>query len=304
MIPLNSTPDSSKPVQYRPVPFNFVDLEEKASDYLNKVKAEAMLLMTTTREEVARLREATLTEIENNRKDAAEESERVRTELSTLRKRLADEETHYKTKKDQLEGETLRLKSELRQNEDVARKKGYDEGLQLGQEEGFKKGYADGELQATIDYAEKIRHEASIQLAAQLETLLPSIQEMVDQLGMAKQSFLQLWEESAIGFAAAIAERAISRHLPEMVDVPLKLLREGLELAAGNAAVKIRVNPDDYEALKPQMDMLITQMSTAAKTEVSPDPRITKGGCLLETSFGVIDQTIESRIERIKMELV
>ena len=303
MIPLNNKPDPPQ-INYRPVPFNFVDLEEKASDYLDKVKAEAIQLTTRARDEVVRLRETTLTEIETNRREAAEESQRVRAELDILHQRLSEEEANFKTRKEQLEGEAIKLKATLKQNEDIARKNGYDEGLKLGQEEGFKEGYGDGELQATIDYAEKIRHEASIQLGAQLETLVPAIKEMIEQMVMAKQSFLQLWESSAIDVAAAIAERAIARHLPQMVDVPLRLLREGLELAAGNAAVKVRIHPDDYEALKPQMDILVAEMSVAAKTEIVPDIKINKGGCFLETSLGVIDQSIESRIDRIKMELV
>ncbi|MDR3197477.1 MAG: hypothetical protein LBU34_06355, partial [Planctomycetaceae bacterium] len=229
-----------KPVTYRPVPFNFVDLEEKAADFLARVKAEAVQVAAEARNEVARIRELArierekaLAEAEQARSNARHETETIRNQLSELHKHLQSEEDNFKKRKDQLESEVIKLKAQLKQDEDIARKNGYDEGYQVGYGEGKTKGYADGELQATIDYADKIRREAEIQLGTQLETLLPALKTMVERFETAKQSFLQLWEQSAIKVATRIAERAVSRSLPEMIDVPLKLLREVLELGAG-----------------------------------------------------------------------
>ncbi|MDR0335697.1 MAG: hypothetical protein LBI18_01255 [Planctomycetaceae bacterium] len=301
---------TQKPITYHPVPFNFVDLEEKASDFLSRVKAEAVQVAAEARNEVARIRELArierekaLAEVEQARADAHRETETIRNQLSDLHQHLQTEEDHFKKRKDQLESEVIKLKAQLKQNEDIARKTGYDEGYQVGYGEGKTKGYADGELQATIDYAEKIRREAEIQLGNQLETLLPALKTMVERFETAKQSFLQLWEQSAIKVATAIAERAISRSLPDMIDVPLRLLRESLELGAGSASVRIRLNPNDYETLQPQIDLLIREMVNAARTEIVPDTKISPGGCVLETSLGTIDNQIESRLERIEQEL-
>ncbi len=291
------------PITYRPVPFNFVDLEEKATDYLARVKSEALQLAAQARNEVARLRETTLAEIEQNRTHARQEAETLRKQLSDLNTKLREEEEHFKKRKEQLEAEAVKLKQSLKQNEEAARKQGYEDGKQLGYDEGKASGYADGELQATVDYAEKLRNEAEVQLGAQLETLLPALREMVGRLETAKQSFLLLWEQSAIHVAKTIAEKAIARELPEMVDVPLKLLREALELAAGGTSIKVRLNPHDYESLRPQVDILVTEMAHAARTEIVPDGKISSGGCVLETSLGMIDNRIEARLERIEQEL-
>jgi flagellar biosynthesis/type III secretory pathway protein FliH len=307
MKPEKPTP----PMTYRPVPFNFVDLEEKARSYLAQVKSEAVQIASEAREEVSRIRELarkerekSLAEVERSRAQARLESETIRKQLDDLHKRLQTEEENFKRRKDELESEAIKLKAQLKQNEDAARKTGYEEGKQVGYDEGKSQGYADGELQATIDYAEKVRREAEIQLGVQLETLLPALKTMIERLETAKQSFLQLWEQSAIKVASAIAAKAITRELPEMADVPMKLLREVLELGAGSASVRIRLNPDDYAALQPQMDILIREMSGAAQTEIVPDAKITSGGCVLETSLGVIDNQIEARLERIEQELV
>ena len=298
------------PMAYNLVPYNFVDLEEKATAYLAQINTEAKRVIAAAREEVERIRQTvaverdrSVAEIEQTRSQAKEEAETIRKQLDELRKRFQVEEDNFKTRKEQLESEAIKLKAQLKQNEDLARKKGYDEGKKVGYDEGHSKGYGDGEMKAMIDYAEKVQREAEIQLGVQLETLLPALKTMVNQLDMAKQLFLQQWEQSAVKVAEAIAAKAINRQLPEMVDVPLRLLRETLELGTGSTAVRIRLNKDDYEALQPQMDLLIQEMTRSVPTEIICDVSVSPGGCILETPQGKIDNRIETRLARIEEEL-
>ncbi len=286
MIPPTADPSTSTPPIFKPVAFNFVDLQTKAEDYLAKIKAEARQIMETARAEVAKLREEIRIEQEHSQTLA----EKIKTDSEAFNKRLAEETEFLDKKRKEVETDAYNAGYEL------GKKEGYDEGR--------KTGYADGELQASLDHDAKVKQEVQIQLAGKLETLLPSLQSAVGQIQTAQQSFLLLWEQSAVHVASAIANRAIARQLPEMVDVPLRLLREALELAVGCSQMKIRLNPTDYETLEPQIATLISELSGAAETEIIEDIRITRGGCLLETSLGTIDQRIESRLERIKMELV
>ena len=297
-------------VAFNLVPYNFVDLEEKATTYLAQVRETAAQVVADARSEVERIQLATAAEweksaakIEQTRTQAKKETETIRKQLEELRKRLQDEEENFKTRKDQLENEAIKLKAQLKQNEDVARKTGYDEGMKVGYDEGHSKGYADGEMKAMIDYAEKVQREAEIQLGAKLETLLPALTTMIDRLDMAKQSFLQQWERSAIKVAEAMAARAIDRQLPDMIDVPLRLLREALELGTGSTSVRIRLNQDDYEALQPQIDLLIQEMTRSVPTEIVCDVSVLPGGCILETPQGTIDNRIATRLARIEEEL-
>jgi len=299
---------------YSPIPFNFVDLEEKAVKYIAQVKAESARVVNEAKTEVECLRQAAAAEHEKSaaelelaRSQAREEAETIRKQLDELRQRLQSEEENFKTRKEKLESETIALKAQLKQNEDTARttgyETGYNEGKKTGYDEGHSQGYADGEMKATIDYAEKVQREAEIQLGTQLETLIPALKTMIDRLELAKQTFLQRWEQSAVKIAEAIAAKAIDRQLPEMIDVPIRLLREALELGTGSTSVLIRLNSGDYEALKPQIDLLIQEMTRSVQTEIVSDASISPGGCILETPQGTIDNRIESRLARIEEEL-
>ena len=298
------------PLAYKLVPFNFVDLEDKATKYIAQIKEKAARVIAEAQNEVERVRQIaadewkkSAAEIEQTRSRAREEAEGIRKQLDELRQRLQTEEENFKSRKEQLESEAIKLKAQLKQDEATARKTGYDEGKQVGYDEGHSKGYADGEMKAMIDYAEKVQLEAEIQLGMKLETLLPALKMVMDRLDAAKQSFVLQWEQSAVQLAEAIAVKAIHCQLPEMVDVPIRLLREALELGTGSTSLRIRLNKEDYNALKPQIDMLIQEMTRSIQTEIVGDALVSPGGCILETPQGTIDNQIESRLARIKEEL-
>jgi len=287
-----------------------VDLEDKATKYIIQVRAEAAKIVTTARDDVERLRRSAAVEldkstakVEQTRANAREEAETIRKQLDILRERIQTEEENFQTRKEQLESEAIKLKAQLKQNEDAARKTGYDEGKKIGYDEGHSQGYADGEMKAMIDYADKVEREAVIHLGTKLETLLPALTVMIEQLETAKQSFLQYWEQNAVKIVQAIASRVIGRQLPDMADVPLQLLREALELGTGCTSLRIRLNQGDYETLKPQIDLLVQEMARSAKTEIVGDASVSPGGCILETPQGIIDNQIESRLARIEQEL-
>ena len=148
-----------------------------------------------------------------------------------------------------------------------------------------------------------IEQTVRTQLGQQLATLMPALHQTITDIGHAKHAWLTHWEKSAVHVAAAIAARVIRRELSHAPDVPVALLREALELAAGNAQLQIHLNPEDYQALKPQLDLVVKEIAPLASAELIADPQITRGGCRIETRFGTIDQQFEAQLARIEEEL-
>jgi flagellar assembly protein FliH len=149
----------------------------------------------------------------------------------------------------------------------------------------------------------EIAQRVQTQLAEQLATLLPALRQAVGQLENVRQEWLSRWEKSAVSVASAIAARVIRRELVREPEIPLALIREALDLAAGSPQVRIRVNPADHGRLVPHMEMLVKEFSSLSAAEIVPDAAITPGGCCVETRFGVIDQQVESQLKRIEEEL-
>jgi len=141
------------------------------------------------------------------------------------------------------------------------------------------------------------------QVARQMATLLPALRHAVDEIRHARHAWLGHWQQRAVHVAAAIARRILRRELSHQPHLALELLREALELAAGNPRLRIRLNPADYAALGAQAQRLADQLAPLAQTEIVADPDIGLGGCRVETHFGVIDQQIETQLARIAEEL-
>jgi flagellar assembly protein FliH len=161
---------------------------------------------------------------------------------------------------------------------------------------------------AVRQQAERQGRQAAMQaveelVGKRLATVLPALRQAVQDIQHAKQAWLRHWEAAAVHVAAAIARRVIRRELTQQPDIPLGLVREALELAAGSSQLRIRMNPEDHQALGAQVGMLVGELSKLADAELIADPEITRGGCRVETRFGSIDQQFEAQLQRIEEEL-
>jgi flagellar assembly protein FliH len=137
----------------------------------------------------------------------------------------------------------------------------------------------------------------------QLNGTLAALARASEDLRQAKQAWLAHWEAAGVHVAAAIARRLIRRELSQQPDIPLALVREALELAAGNPQVRIHLHPADHQALGHQVKTLVAEMSGLGEAEILPDPAIAPGGCRVETRFGIIDQQFDAQLARVEEEL-
>jgi flagellar assembly protein FliH len=154
--------------------------------------------------------------------------------------------------------------------------------------------------QAAMRAAERVLDE---KVSQQMATLLPALRQAIDSISQAREDWLLHWEQVAVHVAAQIAARIVRRELSHDPQITLTLVREALELAAGSAEIRLRLHPNDYATLGQQIDQLTAQLTRAGDAKVIADPRITPGGCRVDTRFGTIDQQIEAQLARIEQEL-
>jgi flagellar assembly protein FliH len=138
----------------------------------------------------------------------------------------------------------------------------------------------------------------------QLASILPALKQAVTSVLDARQVWQRHWEQHALRLCTAIAGRIVRREVQRVPLITVELVREALQLAAGNERITLRLNPEDHATLKDSISRLTSEMSTLAETRVVPDPSITPGGCRVETEFGSIDQQLEAQLARITEELL
>jgi flagellar assembly protein FliH len=137
----------------------------------------------------------------------------------------------------------------------------------------------------------------------QLQTLLPTLTQAVQQVQQSRLAWQRHWEEHALRLAIGIAEKITRHQIAQQPEITLELIREGLELAHGQERITVRMNPADHAALGDRVLKVSQPLAQLGKVQVVPDPQITAGGCRIETEFGNVDQRIETQLNRIAQEL-
>jgi flagellar assembly protein FliH len=140
-------------------------------------------------------------------------------------------------------------------------------------------------------------------VARRMDTLIPALQQLTKQINDAKGELQSHWERSAVHVAAAIAQRIIRKEIERDPQITLHTIADALRLAAGATEITVRINPDDYENLGPQITRLAETLCQLAPSDVVADPEVSAGGCRVVTKFGEIDQRIEAQLRRIEEDL-
>jgi flagellar assembly protein FliH len=140
-------------------------------------------------------------------------------------------------------------------------------------------------------------------LARRMETLVPALEQSARHLEDAKGELLRQWEKSTLHVATSIAKRIIRRELSQQPQIALDIIADTLRLATGFGQIKLHINPADYEHLGGQIERLAATVCHVAPTDVVADPEVSPGGCRVATTYGQIDQQIESQLARIEEEL-
>ena len=127
--------------------------------------------------------------------------------------------------------------------------------------------------------------------------------EAIETIVETKHTWLREWETQALRMAIQIAERVIRREIKSTPSISLRLIQETLELATGCSNVILHLHPKDFEVLGERIEGLTSRINSLGNIEVVSDEKTSRGGCLVETQFGSIDQQIETQLLRIEEEL-
>ncbi len=154
--------------------------------------------------------------------------------------------------------------------------------------------------QAAVAKAEQLKRR---EVATQLATLRPALDQAVAALDDVHRKWMHHWERNLVHLACRIAEKLIRRQLDLTPEITLELIRESLELATGQNRLQVDLHPDDLNALGEQAAQLAQAWSRSAEVTFVAAPDVPKGSCRTRTEFGVIDQRFDEQLKRIEQEL-
>jgi flagellar assembly protein FliH len=188
------------------------------------------------------------------------------------------------------------LIAEARAEADEIRRRAHAEGVAAGQRDGL-----DSARQLVDGRAAEI---AVRETQEQLRTVLPAFYAAVRGLEIERDRWVAAWETAAVKLSAAIAGKILRHELSRQPQLALPIIREALQLAAGQPHVRLHLHPQDLEQLHECGTQAADRLSAVGEAILVPDENIARGGCLIETRHGIIDARLETQLERIASELL
>lgn len=81
------------------------------------------------------------------------------------------------------------------------------------------------------------------------------------------------------------------------------VVHSAMEQVRNQKRVNVIVNPSELEYVKGMLEDILKTFPLVSFLNVESDPRVSSGGCKLETDVGVVDASIETQINSIKRSL-
>lgn len=140
-----------------------------------------------------------------------------------------------------------------------------------------KEGYQDGLREAKAD--------------------IERIRDSIDVFFNAKQEVYESIAPDVLEISLDIAKKIIKKEMHENPEILLENIKDILSgLSKEETKIMLKVNPTQVAMLKQEVPEAVSAAGLEAKVIIIPDENIMEGGCMMTTTNGVTDATIESQL--------
>ncbi|MGC8782898.1 MAG: type III secretion system stator protein SctL [Armatimonadota bacterium] len=184
---------------------------------------------------------------------------------------------------EELLAEAKRVLAEAHRQADQMRqdavRKGYEEGLQLGREEG-------------------LRHYQQA-----IEALGSEVQKLVDAILAERQRLWEEMEPQVVDLVLEIARKVLREEIQARREATLSIIKHALRRVVDTEHVRIRVHPDDLRIAREHREDFLAVCDGVKQIEIVDDQRVGGGGCIIETPSGTIDASLRTQIQSVEKSL-
>lgn len=161
--------------------------------------------------------------------------------------------------------------------------------LQALEQQAYEHGLSQGSEQTLV--AEESRHQPLQRLLDRSKLVLAE-----------HQSTLQRrFVKDIMNLSIRLAKHMLNHEMATRPELAGRIARTALQLVRGQESIKIKVHPEDVEGVR----RLHTEILPDAgeNIQVVADQQMERGGCLIETDFGMIDARIDQQLAAIAASL-
>ncbi len=161
----------------------------------------------------------------------------------------------------------------------VLEERAYEEAYRLGREEG--------------------RADAFRQYGDQLSEQIKKLSQIAATMHSLTGDMYALNEALLVKLAFEVAQKIVMREVERDEKLVLSILKGALEEVRNEVNIKIRVSEEDFHFLTENRDILGEALDDLSRFHFEAVDMIDRGGCIVETNFGVIDAQMSERVQRV-----
>lgn len=83
-----------------------------------------------------------------------------------------------------------------------------------------------------------------------------------------------------------------------------RVVRKALSVARNQKQVTLRVSPQQVDLVREKIREITADFPTIGIIDIEADPRLEKGGCIMESDIGVVDATVEVQIAALRSSMM
>ena len=106
--------------------------------------------------------------------------------------------------------------------------------------------------------------------------------------------------EISVDIAKKIIKKEVTLDPQVVMNIILDILKS---ISKTEPKILIKVNPAEVQFVKDSMPNTIYELGLEAKINITGDENVQEGGCILETSNGIVDASIDAQLEIIRKAL-
>lgn len=123
------------------------------------------------------------------------------------------------------------------------------------------------------------------------------VKEAIGEFFQAKQYVYDSIAPDILEISLDIAKKIIKKETIENPEIILENIKDIMKgLSKEEAKISLRVNPSQASFLKQELPEIASSVGLEAKIFIVPDDSIMEGGCIMTTTNGVIDASIDSQL--------
>ena len=154
----------------------------------------------------------------------------------------------------------------------------------------YQRGQLDGERALTRQLLQQQGETGELQNGV-LQSLTRAIPQVVRET---ENALIQLALDAAQKFVAG---------LPITADMIESVVTEAVRQVEGSAEITVQLHPEDFKLLRLHQSAVLTGLPESGPLHFTGSPEVTRGGCLVQTRFGVIDARRETKLEQLRQTL-